>query len=95
MFLSQIHMILSFCEILPLASLLFVVSRGLKKHWHSVVSIYCSAAIVIINTIQFYLEIALGWSHGLTSAVIILGGLNLIISIVTIICEKKSKYTTN
>lgn len=89
MTMSQIHLILTFCEILPLAAFTFVIFGNHEKFWHPILKLCCSAALLIINAIQLPIEISLEMSYGLTIALVIIWTMNSIFAICSIVEYKK------
>ncbi|MBR3887717.1 MAG: hypothetical protein IKJ32_01310 [Clostridia bacterium] len=90
MTLSQINMILAFCEIPPLAAFTFVIFGNHNKLWHPILKLCCSAALLIINAIQLPIEISLEMPYGLTIALVAIWAMNSIFAICSIVEYKKN-----
>lgn len=92
--MSLLHMILTYCEILPLAAFTFVIFGNHNKMWHAVLKLCCSAALFIINAIQLPIEISREMPYVLTIFLVIIWLINSIIAIYTIIENKKKHPRT-
>ena len=87
---SQIHMILNFCEILPLAAFTFVLFGNHNKLWHPILKLCCSALLLIINAVQLPMEISLEKPYALTIFLVVIWLINSGIAIYSIAEYKKS-----